>query len=128
MLKTKTTAAEGTGHMVSRFVNDIRDVQRGLLAFMGKFLREPIAAAFLLIAAFFVDWRITLMLIVVGPMIFGVFYAIGRKVKKFNRRLLLGFGMMIDALTGSLQNMRTVKAYTAEAQEAKTTALVVHHA
>ncbi len=111
-------AAERSSDMVSRFVTDIQEIQRGLIAFVGKFLREPIAAVFLLVAAFFVDWRITLVLLVVGPLAVGGFYLIGRKVKKFNRRLLEGFGMMIDALTTSLQNIRTVKAYTAEAQEA----------
>jgi ABC-type multidrug transport system fused ATPase/permease subunit len=111
-------AAERSSDVVSRFVTDIQEIQRGLIAFVGKFLREPIAAAFLLVAAFFVDWRITLVLLIVGPLAVGAFYLIGRKVKKFNRRLLEGFGMMIDALTTSLQNIRTVKAYTAEAQEA----------
>lgn len=117
-------ATERSGDMVSRFVQDIQEIQRGMIAFVGKFLREPIAAAFLLVAAFFVDWRITLVLIVVGPLTVGLFYLVGRKVKKFNRRLLQGFGMMIEALTSSLQNMRIVKAYTAEAQEAKRLDLV----
>lgn len=110
-------AEQPTSDVVTRFVQDIQEVQRGLTTFFGKFLREPLKAMLILCLAFTLDWRITLTMVVVAPITVGVFWAVGRKVKKAARRLLQGYGYMIDALTTSLQNLRVVKAYTAEDQE-----------
>jgi subfamily B ATP-binding cassette protein MsbA len=106
-----------TADLVTRFVQDVQEIQRGLTTLFGKFIREPMRAVLLLGVAFFVDWRITLLLVVVAPIAVSVFWTVGRKVKKANRRLLEGYGMMVGALTTSLQNIRVVKAYTAEERE-----------
>ena len=110
-------AGQETADIVTRFVQDIQEIQRGLTTLFGKFIREPLRAIFLLGAAFAIDWRVTLVVVVVAPIAVAVFYAVGRKVKKANRKLLMGYGQMIGALTTSLQNIRVVKAYTAEGKE-----------
>ncbi len=110
-------AGINTSDVVTRFVQDIQEIQRGLLTLFGKAIREPIHAIFLLSLALAIDWRITLTLIVVVPFVAVIFLAVGRSVKKANRKLLQCYGEMIAALTTSLQNLRVVKAYTAEPQE-----------
>lgn len=110
-------AGTKTSDVVTRFVQDIQEIQRGLLTLFGKAIREPVNAAFLLALAFTLDWRITLTLILVVPIVAFIFLAVGRSVKKANRKLLQCYGEMIGALTASLQSLRVVKAYTAEQQE-----------
>ncbi len=110
-------AGEETSAIVSKFVQDVLEIQRGLMAFFGKFIREPIRAVFLITAALILDWRITIVVMIVAPIAFVVFYVVGRKVKKANERLLVGYGRMLGAITTSLQNIRVVKAYTAEDYE-----------
>jgi len=110
-------AGTQTADVVTRFVQDIQEIQRGLLTLFGKFIREPMRALFLLAFALTLDWRITLALSIIVPFVMAVFWAVGRSVKKANRKLLQAYGLMIAALTASLQNLRTVKAYTAENQE-----------
>jgi ATP-binding cassette, subfamily B, bacterial MsbA len=107
-------AGRSTADIVARFVQDIQEIQRGLIAFFGKFLREPLRAVFILGLAFFLDWRLTLTLLIVVPLTVAIFWFVGRTVKKASHKLLLGYGKMIDALTASLHNLRVVKAYTAE--------------
>ncbi len=107
-------AEQSTSDLVARFVQDIQEIQRGLIAFFGKFLREPLRAVFLLSLALFLDWRLTVTVLVAVPLCVGIFWLVGRSVKKANHKLLLGYGRMIDALTTSLQSLRVVKAYTAE--------------
>lgn len=106
-----------TADLVTRFVQDIQEIQRGMLTVFGKFIREPLKAIFILGLAFVLDWRITLTMIIVTPMAVTMFLLVGRSVKKANRKLLQAYGMMIGALTTSLQNLRVVKAYTAEDHE-----------
>ncbi len=106
-----------TADIVGRFVQDIQEVQRGMLSLFAKFIREPLRAVFILTLALALDWRLTLTIIVVGPLALAIFWRIGKRVKNANRKLLVAYGAMIDALTTSLQNLRVVKAYTAEAHE-----------
>lgn len=106
-----------TSDLVGRFVQDIQEIQRGMLTLFSKFIREPLRAVFILGLAFALDWRITLTLVVVTPCIVVVFWRVGRSVKKSNRKLLQAYGSMIGALTASLQSLRVVKTYTAEGHE-----------
>lgn len=110
-------AGQPTADVVSRFVQDIQEVQRGMLTLFLRFVREPLRAVFILSFAFTLDWRLTLMMVAVTPLALSIFWTVGRRVKEANRKLLQAYGQMIGALTSSLQNLRVVKAYTAEEQE-----------
>ncbi len=110
-------SGQPTSDLVGRFVQDIQEIQRGMLTLFSKFIREPLRAAFILGLAFALDWRITLALVLVTPLAVAVFWRVGRSVKKSNRKLLQAYGQMIGVLTNSLQNLRVVKAYTAEQHE-----------
>lgn len=116
-LPLKFFAGANTSDIVTRFVQDIQEIQRGLLTLFGKAIREPIHAIFLLALALTLDWKVTLMLGMIVPLIAFVFLKVGKSVKKANRKLLQCYGEMIAALTASLQSLRVVKAYTAEEYE-----------
>jgi len=107
-------AARPTADLVTRFVQDVQEIQRGLLTLFGKFTREPLRVMFILAWAFSINWRITLSMVVVAPIALVIFLLVGRSVKGANRKLLQAYGSMIGALTTSLHNLRVVKAYTAE--------------
>lgn len=110
-------AGEPASQLVTRFVQDIQEVQRGLTTLLGRFVREPLRALFTLGLAFALDWRITLGVVIVAPFAAVVFMVVGRRVKRVNRKLLQTYGVMVGALTNTLQNLRMVKAYTAEEHE-----------
>ncbi len=112
-------AGQPTSDVVTRFVQDMQEIQRGLLTLFGKAIREPIRAVFILALALSMDWQITVTMTLVAPLVVLIFWGIGRRVKKANRKLLIAYGVMIDALSTSLQNLRVVKAYTAEEIEAR---------
>ncbi len=109
--------ARDVGDTVSRFVQDVHDVQRGLMALFGNMIREPLKALAIFTWALFLDWRITLTLLLVGPLAILLFWRIGESVKKASTRLLRGYGMIIGALSASLHTANIVKAYTAENTE-----------
>ena len=117
MLPMSFFATQPTADIVTRFVQDVQEIQRGLLTLFGKFVREPLKVIFILGLAFALDWRITLAMVVVAPLAVVVFWRVGRSVKKAGRRLLQAYGTMIGALTTTLHNLRVVKAYTAEQHE-----------
>ncbi len=106
-----------TADLVTRFVQDIQEIQRGLITLFGKAVREPLRAVFLIGLALALDWRITLTMTGVVPLALFLFWTVGRSVKNANRKLLQAYGAMIGALTASLQSLRIVKTYTAEEHE-----------
>jgi len=108
---------QGTADIVSRFVQDAQEIQRGLLVLFGKFVREPLRALAILCFALYLDWRITLTVLIVAPWAVFIFMKVGHSIRKANRRLLHVYGIMIDALTTTLQSIRVVKAYTTEKTE-----------
>jgi len=103
--------------IVGRFVQDIQEIQRGMITLFSKFIREPLRAVFVLGFALFLDWRLTLTVVLVTPIVVAIFWRVAKSVKKSNRKLLHAYGVMIGALTASLHNLRVVKAYTAERRE-----------
>ncbi len=105
------------GDLVTRFIQDIQDVQRGSMSLFGKSLREPLKALFILIAALILDWRITLTMVAVAPWALLIFWKVGTSIKKANRKLLRGYGYMIDTLHQTLGAIGIVKAYTTENAE-----------
>lgn len=109
--------ARDVSDLVSRFVQDAQEIQRGLLALFGKTLREPIRAIFLFVWALWLDAQITLALVIAGPIAVFVFWAVGRRIRKANKKLLRTYGMMIGALTTTLQAIGVIKAYNAENAE-----------
>ncbi len=110
-------ASRSTADLVGRLVQDIQEIQRGMITLFSKFLREPLSAACILLWAFTLDWRLTLTTVVAAPLAAFLFWWVGRRVKRSNRKLLQAYGDMIGALTASLQSLRVVKAYTAEGHE-----------
>ncbi|MFQ5491903.1 MAG: ABC transporter ATP-binding protein, partial [Phycisphaerae bacterium] len=105
---------QSSSDLVSRFVQDAQEIQRGLMSVFGKMIREPLRAVFLLIAALYLNARMTFTLMLVGPLVVVIFWSAGRQIRKANKRLLRAYGMMIGALTNTLQSISLVKAYNAE--------------
>ncbi len=108
-----------TSDIVSKFVQDAQEIQRGLMAIFGKMLREPLKAAFLLAGALALNAGMTVTMLIAGPLVVLIFWAVGRKIRKANKRLLRSYGVMIGALGTTLDAIGVVKAYNAEHLERK---------
>lgn len=105
--------------LVSRFVQDVQEIQRGLNALFGRLLREPLRAAAVAVIAFSMNWRVTVIMCLVTPGAVVLFTVVGRKIRKANRRLLRGYGFMIGALEITLTAIPIIRAYTSENAERK---------
>lgn len=110
---------DSTSDVVTRFVQDAQEIQRGLLSMFGKLVREPIKAAFILTVALAVNAQLTVTMLLVAPVVVLIFWAVGRKIRKANKRLLRTYGEMIGALGNTLAAIGVVKAYNAENVERK---------
>ncbi len=106
-----------TGEIIARFTNDIFMVNRGLTMVFIRLFREPIKIVFCLILALSVNWRLTMVVLLVLPAIGYVIYAIGRKVKKSVRNSLQRIASMSGIVAETVGGIAVVKAYCMEAYE-----------
>ncbi|UCG17182.1 MAG: ABC transporter ATP-binding protein [Phycisphaerales bacterium] len=111
--------AHNISDLVSRFVQDVQEIQRGVLALFGRMFREPVRAVALFGLAISMNWRLTLVTLAIAPWAILLFWFVGRSIRRSNQRLLLGYGMMIGALEATLTAMSTIKAFTSENAERK---------
>jgi ABC-type multidrug transport system fused ATPase/permease subunit len=111
--------SENTSDTMSKFVQDISDILRGLTLFFQRVVAEPFKAFGVFCIALWVDWRLTLLVLLCAPIAMVVFRKLGKMIRRSNRKLLIGYGQMLGRLESTMLGMRVVKAYTRENYERK---------
>jgi len=106
--------SESTSDTMSKFIQDMNDILRGLNNFFTKLVTEPFKAIGAFIIALSLNWRLTLVMMLGAPLAAVLFRKLGKKIRRANRKLLIGYGLMLSRLESTLTGMRVVKAYTRE--------------
>ena len=109
--------SQNTSDTMSMFTQDMNDIFRGLNNFFQKLVAEPIKASGAVIIAVALDWKLTVVVLLGAPFIAILFRKLGKKIRRANRKLLIGYGQMLGRLESTLSGMRVVKAYTRESYE-----------
>lgn len=112
-----TFGEDGTSHLISRFTFDIDQISTGVIALLGKCIREPLRAAACLAGAAFISWRLLLLCLIVSPPALLAISWLVRSIKRVNRRALEQMSNIYVHLTETLHGVAVVKAYTAESHE-----------
>ena len=108
---------KGISDTMSRFIADTGELARGQATLFGKTVVEPAKAVVCMALAFWFSWRLTLMGLIVGPIVFLLIRMFGKIMKRASRKALEGWSRMLGALEGTLTGIRVVKAYTMEGYE-----------
>jgi subfamily B ATP-binding cassette protein MsbA len=104
----------GTSDVTSRLVQDSQGLQDGFKTLLGQSIQEPIKAAFTFGLALFLNWRLTLFIIIFGPLMAVMIRRFGKKMRRANRAALQKSGQMLGQIEATLQGVRVVKAVGAE--------------
>jgi ABC-type multidrug transport system fused ATPase/permease subunit len=105
---------KGTSDVTSRLVQDAAGLQDGFKTVLGQSVQEPIKAAMFFAVAVYWDWRLTLGIVVFGPLLFAVIKKFGKKMRRASRKALQSSATMLGQLEGTLIGIRVVKAGGAE--------------
>lgn len=108
---------EGASQLISRFTHDIDQISTGVMALLGKCVREPLRAAACLAGAAFISWKLLLLCLVVSPPAILMITFLVRSIKRVSRRALQQMSDIYVHLTETLHGVAVVKAYTAESYE-----------
>jgi len=108
---------EGTSDTISRFVQDVNFLNTAQVTLFGKTLVEPAKGCAVLVLAFYLSWKMTLVAMIGGPVTYYIIRIFGKKMKKASRRALGRWSEILSVLQETLGGIRVVKAYTMEAVE-----------
>jgi ABC-type multidrug transport system fused ATPase/permease subunit len=111
--------SHGVSDTMSRFVKDTYDILSALSTLFGKVLREPLKAIGVLVGALYLEPRITLLLLIIGPITMVLFRKFGRRIRRSSEKMLEGYSQLVGALECTLSGIKVVKAYTMEHRERK---------
>lgn len=103
----------GSGGLLSRIMNDIRVVQDGL-RMVADFFREPLLMVLLLGNLFYLNWRMTLMMLILLPV---VLFFLGQISKSLRKYVLWGqenLEKMTSTVKESLDGVRIIQSFNLE--------------
>jgi ATP-binding cassette subfamily B protein/subfamily B ATP-binding cassette protein MsbA len=108
----------GTGGLISRVMNDTIVLQQGL-AFFGDLIREPLVALGLLGSLLYLDWRLTLILLLCTPVFVLIQRALVRSLRKYGHESRVAVEDITSTLKESLDGVRVIQSFGLERKMAQ---------
>lgn len=105
--------ASGSGGLISRTLNDMTVIQNGLRMF-ADFFREPILMIYLLTWLFILNWKLTLTIFIVLPVILVFLKTISRTIKTHSIKGQQDLETLTGTLKESLDGVRVIQSFNLE--------------
>lgn len=103
----------GSGGLMSRVLNDAQAVVQGV-QYMGDLVREPIVALITVAAMFWVDWRLTVFILVTAPLLVFVIRRVSRSLRKYGHQSQTTLEDLTHTTKESLDGIRIIQSYNLE--------------
>lgn len=107
----------GPSDAISRIVNDTTQLANGLNILLSKTILALAKGVGSFIAAFIVNWRVSLVALLVMPLLYTVIRKLGKRIKRASERAMVSQSTLMGVTSEALQGLRVVKAHDAESYE-----------
>ncbi|MEM1390793.1 MAG: ABC transporter transmembrane domain-containing protein, partial [Pseudomonadota bacterium] len=107
-------AVDASGGFVSRFINDVNSIRDAGLRFANNFTKSIVTVFGSLGMMLYLDWQLTLILLVVYPIAFWPVLRLGERIRTRAKRAQQQVGDVTALLSEGFQSARVVKAYGLE--------------
>jgi len=108
-----------TGVLISRITNDVNMVQSSVTNSVTGLARHSLTLIGLVIAAFYRNWELALISMVVFPLVIYPINRFGQRLKHFSQKSMKVMGDVMSILDEAISGIRIVKAYNMEDYEVK---------
>ncbi|MGK5089353.1 ABC transporter ATP-binding protein, partial [Bdellovibrionota bacterium FG-2] len=105
--------AQSTGTLISRVGSDPQNIDGGI-ACIHTLVREPLTFVFLFGNAWLLNWKLTLVTLLIFPPLAYVFSATGRNLKRYISRMNEENARLYSTLQESFSGIRVVKMFALE--------------
>jgi subfamily B ATP-binding cassette protein MsbA len=106
-----------TGTVLSRVTSDVYVVGSSLTGSVASVLKDGVSLVVLVVVAFYQDWMLALIAIVVFPASVLPMVRLSKRMRGYARRLQGSLGLLTALLQETVQGNRVVKAFGMEAYE-----------
>jgi ATP-binding cassette, subfamily B, bacterial MsbA len=112
-LDYQTINTAGPANLMSRITNDVESLAAGLRTVLVRLVREPLKAGGCIAFAFVLNWRLTLLSMLVVPCIAFLFAKIGRSLKRASKGTLQSMSGIYKGLAETFDSLKVVIAFGA---------------
>lgn len=102
---------------VSRIVQDANVLSRGFQAVTSRAIAQITKGVASLAAAVIIEWRLTLVTVLVAPVLAVIIKKLGTRIRRASRAAMKGRAELLGTATQALQGFRVVKIYSGEPRE-----------
>lgn len=106
-----------TNYLVSRLVVSCSAIEQAVSGNLRDVLRESLILIFLLGAAFYLNWRLMLGAMLIGPILAFLTTKFSKRLRGLAHESFEGNKLLTDTAQETLSNQTIVKAYSAESRE-----------
>lgn len=110
-LDYQTFSKEGPARLLSKFTHDTEMLSMGMSVVGGRFVREPLKCIVCAGIAFWVNWRLTMLSLLILPLIGIVFAVLGKALKRASRRMMESVTRIYQILEESFDGIKAVIAF-----------------
>ena len=108
-----------TGDIMSRVVNDVNSLERVIVGPIIDFITSMFSLMWILYFCFKWEWRLTLMLLSVTPLLWGTTFIFGRILRKRFREQRERIGELNALLQDNISGIRIIQGFAREEHELK---------
>lgn len=101
------------GDLVSRFTNDMSEVEGSVVSSLKSVMKEPITIIVYLIVLFTISFKLTLFTLILLPITGGVIGQIIKLLKRKAKQSQEAMGRIVNILDETFSGMRVIKAFNA---------------
>ena len=109
--------AENSGSLLSRFTNDVTLLQESLTRAATNLIRDVLQLIALVGAMLYLDWVLTIVVLIVYPLAGAPVAQVGRKLRKGSKDFQAQMGALSGFLAEHFTGDRMVKSYRLEARQ-----------
>lgn len=110
-------ATERPSDTISRIERDTATMGMAIKVMLGKAMREPTNALFMLLFAMAINWQLTLVFLCSAPFVVALLGTFGSRMKKASRGSLVASSQMLAKLQEVVAGLRVVKVYNQQKHE-----------
>jgi len=108
---------EASGHLVSRFTNDVNLVSAALLRTLNNLVRDVLKVVFLIAVMIYYDWQITALVLLIYPLAIFPIIKTSKLIRGTSHTAQDQIGTLTAQLAENLDGARMVKTYGLETRE-----------
>jgi subfamily B ATP-binding cassette protein MsbA len=120
-----------SGKLISKLVYDVTQVTQAGTQVLTVLVKDTVTVIALVAYLFWLDWKLSIFILVLIPIITAVAHLIGKRIRILNRQLQLFFGEMTHILEESIKAHKVIKIFGGQKYEShrfgQTAKNIKHH-